>query len=103
MAGYEKKDYIDAVKCLQSQPALNNSRPASWTRFDEFQAHHIEVAFQIHFVVRVPCALSIVSCTYGIRKGQFLPWHRQFLKVYETALREECGYNGTHPLVFILQ
>jgi len=47
----EKKSYIDAVKCLQSSPAQNTSRPASWTRFDEFQATHIDMSYDIHFVV----------------------------------------------------
>jgi len=58
----EKKDYIDAVKCLQSRPALNTSLPASWTRFDEFQAYHIKLAYQIHFVVSDPftqCAIAV--------------------------------------------
>src|SRR6266498_1735862 len=49
----EKKCYIDAVKCLQSRPAHSTSRPASWTRFDEFQATHIELTVKIHFVVSV--------------------------------------------------
>src|SRR6266581_7255129 len=47
----EKKCYIEAIKCLQSRPAHNDSRPASWTRFDEFQGTHIELAFNIHYVV----------------------------------------------------
>jgi len=75
----EKNCYIEAIKCLQSRPAQNTSRPASWTRFDEFQATHIESALDIHFV------------------GQFLPWHRLFMKSYETALRNECGYQGAQP------
>lgn len=75
----EKKSYLDAVQCLQTKPAHNTSRPASWTRFDEFQAHHIEIAAEVHYV------------------GEFLPWHRQFVKLYETALREECGFDGSQP------
>jgi len=53
----EKKSYIDAVRCLQSQPARNTSRPASYTRFDEFQAHHLEIAYDIHFVVSISLRL----------------------------------------------
>jgi len=75
----EKKCYIDAVKCLQSRPAHNTSRPESWTRFDEFQATHIESALGVHYL------------------GQFLPWHRLFLRSYEHALRKECGYQGAQP------
>jgi len=35
-------------------------------------------------------------------KGQFLPWHRWFLTLFEKALREECSYTGGHPFVLIL-
>lgn len=29
--------------------------------------------------------------------GQFLPWHRAYVKAFETALQEKCGYTGTQP------
>ena len=45
----------------------------------------------------VHCISTLASC-----KAQFLPWHRQYVKVYETALREECGYHGAHPSVSVL-
>lgn len=32
-------------------------------------------------------------------QGQFLPWHRALGFLYETALREECGYKGPFPYV----
>lgn len=47
----EKKCYINAVKCMQTLPARNTSRPQSWTRFDEFQSTHIGLAPNIHYVV----------------------------------------------------
>jgi len=75
----EKKCYIDAVKCLQTRRAQNASTPDSWTRFDEFHSTHIGLSLKVHYV------------------GQFLPWHRLFLKTYETALRKECGYTGAQP------
>ncbi|TFK33798.1 hypothetical protein BDQ12DRAFT_637106 [Crucibulum laeve] len=74
----KKSDYIEAVKCLQSKPATTSFQGVR-TRFDDFQALHINLAEVIHAV------------------GQFLGWHRQFLFVYEKALREECGYQGTQP------
>ena len=49
----EKKGYIDAVKCLQSLPAQNPVIPAAKTRFDEFHAHHIKIAEQVHYVVSI--------------------------------------------------
>ncbi|TFK33809.1 hypothetical protein BDQ12DRAFT_765863 [Crucibulum laeve] len=76
----KKSDYIEAVKCLQSKPATTSFQGVR-TRFDDFQALHINLAEVIHAV------------------GQFLGWHRQFLFVYEKALREECGYQGAQSYV----
>jgi tyrosinase len=93
----EKKSYTDAVRCLQTQPARNTSQPASWTRFDEFQAHHIQIATQVHYVVSTTYFSSFRGVFSSMRQGEFLPWHRQYVKVYETALREDCGYDGAQP------
>lgn len=73
-----KAEYIAAVKCTQSLPARSGFEAAQ-TRFDDFQAVHIHVADEIHIV------------------GHFLPWHRRFIKIHETTLREECGYRGAIP------
>ncbi|KAF8954699.1 hypothetical protein BDZ97DRAFT_1927844 [Flammula alnicola] len=75
----EKADYITAVKCLQAHPAINPVFKAAKTRFDEFQAYHIQQADKVHVT------------------GQFLPWHRHFVKRYELALRDECGYKAATP------
>ncbi|KAF8155716.1 tyrosinase [Crassisporium funariophilum] len=76
----EKGEYIGAVKCMQQRPAHDIIyENAVRTRFDEFQATHMVIADRVH------------------QTGQFLPWHRNFLYIYEKALREECGYKGAHP------
>ncbi|PPQ83625.1 hypothetical protein CVT25_006310 [Psilocybe cyanescens] len=75
----EKAEYIKAVKCLQDQPAVNPAYPEAETRFDEFQAHYMKQADTVHNL------------------GQFLPWHRHFIRTYEKALRNECGYEGATP------
>ncbi|KAF9553969.1 tyrosinase [Agrocybe pediades] len=67
----EKGEYIDAVKCLQSKAPYNATIKAAKSRFDEFQSFHITIADDVHFV------------------GQFLPWHRLFVRNYEKALRDE--------------
>ncbi|PPQ83615.1 hypothetical protein CVT25_006300 [Psilocybe cyanescens] len=79
LSNLEKADYIKAVKCLQSHPARDPAMPEAKTRFDEFQAYHIVLADKIHNL------------------GQFLPWHRHYIRSYEKGLRNECGYNGTFP------
>ncbi|KAM0333771.1 hypothetical protein ACHAPQ_005285 [Fusarium lateritium] len=77
----ERKDYISAVKCLQSLPPKT---PESFsngakTRFDDYVAVHLNQTQTIHYT------------------GNFLSWHRYFTWVYEEALRNECGYKGTQP------
>ena len=42
MSSSEKADYIAAVKCLQLLPSQDTTVPAAKSRFDEFQAYHIE-------------------------------------------------------------
>lgn len=78
----QKKAYVDAVKCIQSKPALTPSSvaPGAKTRFDDFVATHINQTLSIHYT------------------GNFLSWHRYFTWLYEEALREECGYTGTQPV-----
>ncbi|KAJ6532764.1 tyrosinase [Mycena vulgaris] len=74
----QKAQYIGAVKCLQRLPATGLI-PAARTRFDDFQAAHINLTDEIHLV------------------GQFLPWHRRFLNVFEETLKSECGFKGAVP------
>ncbi|KAF9054157.1 hypothetical protein BJ165DRAFT_1337324 [Panaeolus papilionaceus] len=75
----EKANYISAVKCLQSTPVKSPELPQVRSMFDQFQAVHVVVAESVHVA------------------GQFLPWHRYFLQLYEKNLREECSYKGVMP------
>ncbi|KAJ7636904.1 tyrosinase [Roridomyces roridus] len=74
----QQLDFIGAVRCLQSSPAKGLIQAAR-TRFDDFQALHINLTDEIHLV------------------GQFLPWHRRFLNVFEATLRTECAFAGSLP------
>ncbi|KAM7201578.1 tyrosinase [Naviculisporaceae sp. PSN 640] len=81
----QKKDYIDAVKCILSKPSLNSGEPFNTTatgvvsRYDDLVYTHIQQTGDIHFV------------------GHFLPWHRLFTATYERMLRDECNYKGAQP------
>ncbi|GAP88742.1 putative tyrosinase central domain protein [Rosellinia necatrix] len=77
----ERKDYIDAVKCLREKPAVTEASFSSGARnrIDDFAACHVNQTLFVHF------------------SGWFLPWHRYFVWQYETALRDECGYTGAQP------
>ncbi|KAJ2921487.1 hypothetical protein H1R20_g15607, partial [Candolleomyces eurysporus] len=71
----DRVDYTRAVRCLQQIPS-SSVRQGVKTRFDEFQACHIDLTNQVHQV------------------GHFLAWHRHFLTLYAKAMRDECGYQG---------
>ncbi|KAJ5856971.1 hypothetical protein N7455_007865 [Penicillium solitum] len=77
----ERIDYIDAVLCMQEKPQQLSRKeyPGVQNRFDDFVATHINYTLNVHL------------------SGLFLPWHRHFLWLWETALRDECGYSGHLP------
>ena len=53
--------------------------PGARSRYDDFEATHIINTKLIHGT------------------GLFFAWHRWFVQLFETALREECGYSGYQP------
>ncbi|KLU90559.1 hypothetical protein MAPG_10411 [Magnaporthiopsis poae ATCC 64411] len=77
----ERRRYIAAVQCLLNTPSrLDPKRyPGAKSRYDDFVAVHINQSLTIHGT------------------GNFLSWHRYYTFAYETALRNECHYNGTQP------
>jgi tyrosinase len=81
MSATDRIAYTDAVKCLHSLPPKSSPAdvPGARSRFDDFVAAHIEQAYNIHF------------------GGNLFVWHRAYTWYFETALREECGYQGTQP------
>lgn len=76
----EKKEYIKAVRCLQTLPSKSGpSVPGARSRYDDFVAVHMDGS----------------GANYTIHNtGNFLTWHRYFLWAYEEALRNECSYSG---------
>ncbi|PQE29394.1 hypothetical protein CJF32_00003136 [Rutstroemia sp. NJR-2017a WRK4] len=81
MSPRSRKEYIKAVKCLQSLPPRSSKQdvPGARSRFDDFSSQHIILTPYVHF------------------SGLFFHFHRYLLYIYEKALREECGYSGTQP------
>lgn len=76
----DKQRYISAVQCLQTKaPQLASRYAASKSRFDDFQASHVDLTPNIHW------------------NAPFLPWHRYFIHLYERELRTTCGYTGAQP------
>ncbi|KAJ7069537.1 Di-copper centre-containing protein [Mycena amicta] len=89
----ERADWIGAVKCLANLPHDPNLAPtvnrsisnivpvnASGSYYDDFvYMHMVNLNTRIHFT------------------GLFLPWHRWYVAVYESALKTKCGFKGTSP------
>ncbi|KAF2645366.1 Di-copper centre-containing protein [Massarina eburnea CBS 473.64] len=77
----QRKEYLQAVKCIHSLPnkVCNERVPGARSRADDFTAAHINQTNFIH------------------NSGLLLPWHRQFVWSYEKTLREECRYTGYLP------
>ncbi|KAJ0413387.1 tyrosinase central domain protein [Aspergillus carlsbadensis] len=77
----ERQNYIDAVWCLRGLPSAlpNEQYPGVRDRLDDFVATHINYTTVIH------------------KNGALLPWHRHYIHLWETALRDECGYQSSVP------
>ncbi|KAI2087553.1 hypothetical protein LOZ36_002691 [Ophidiomyces ophidiicola] len=77
----ERLDYINAVHCMRERPPIlpPEQYPGVKHRMDDFAATHINYTLNIHL------------------SGIFFGWHRQFVWLWEKALREECGYKGYQP------
>ena len=81
MSRSARREYISAVKCLAGLPSQMDpaKAPGARSRYDDFQAAHI------------------LQTTFVHGTGSFFAWHRHLVWLYETALREECGYSGYQP------
>ncbi|KAF3049044.1 hypothetical protein E8E11_008917 [Didymella keratinophila] len=77
----EKLNYIDAVKCIHTKPALTDAgiSAGAKSRFDDFVVTHVIQTYWVHGT------------------ANFLAWHRYYIYAYEQLLRNECGYKGYLP------
>lgn len=71
----DKTSFVGAIKCLIDLPP-SGAFSGAGNRYEDLVAVHIQMAPTIHSV------------------AQFLPWHRYYLAVFESLLREECAYAG---------
>ncbi|CAI6238330.1 unnamed protein product [Periconia digitata] len=77
----ERLAFVGAVKCLMDKPSQipQGEAPGALNRYDDFIATHINYTHVIH------------------SNGIFLSWHRHYLHLFEKALQDECGYQGSLP------
>lgn len=74
----DQKSYMKAVKCLYNKPDYGISNISN-TMYDAFTYIHENAWFRFH-----ACA-------------PFAPWHRWFVWLRETTMRDMCGYTGPFP------
>ncbi|KAM0812088.1 hypothetical protein AB5N19_14405 [Seiridium cardinale] len=72
----ERENYVAAVKCLTTKPSKLG---LATSLYEDFPWIHARLNLYVHFV------------------ASFLPWHRWFVHLYESALRDECDYVGPMP------
>ncbi|KAF1837597.1 Di-copper centre-containing protein [Decorospora gaudefroyi] len=77
----ERRNYIEAIQCIHSKPALTPAAVASGakSRYDDFVVTHVLQTYSVHGT------------------ANFLTWHRYYIWAYEQLLRDECGYKGYLP------
>lgn len=64
----------------------------------DFVYMHMDLNVLVRIRCLVPTHLKDSSVIGKIHfTGLFLPWHRWYVAVYETALKERCGYEGSSP------
>ncbi|KAF7533314.1 hypothetical protein G7054_g7197 [Neopestalotiopsis clavispora] len=73
----DKLAFVGAVKCLMdASPSGAFASSGSTSRYEDLVAVHNLMTDSIHMV------------------AQFLPWHRYYVHVFESLLRDECAYAG---------
>ncbi|KAF8495783.1 Di-copper centre-containing protein [Russula emetica] len=88
----QKAEWIGAINCLSKlphDPALTPSVDPSVSLippvnksssyFDDIVYIHMDLNTRIHFT------------------GQFFPWHRWYVHVFEESLKNKCNYTGVSP------
>ena len=65
LSASQKEQYINAVKCMQSLPAKSIFDGVK-TRFDDFQALHINMTLSIHYVV---CGVACIRLMANENEG----------------------------------
>ncbi|KAJ6004732.1 tyrosinase [Penicillium herquei] len=79
----QQKNFLDSVECLINSPA-QSGLTATTSRFSDLQALH-----------RAKTNTAVGDVIHDV--GQFLPWHRYYMHIYETLLRDECGLTAPMP------
>lgn len=90
-----KKRYTDSVLCLKTKPSQLG---LTTSRYDDFPYIHTHLdrssTYRPFSNTKRLQNLTLESLVHSV--AIFLPWHRLFVHVYESSLRD-CGYTGPMP------
>jgi len=71
----DRRAFVNSIRCLYSRPSRGGF-PGSQNRWEDLVSVHQQLTPQIH--------MSPI----------FLPYHRYYLAIFESLIRDECGYRG---------
>ncbi|KAI4869846.1 Di-copper centre-containing protein [Hypoxylon rubiginosum] len=74
----DKKAFVNGIKCLMDKPSDGNFQ-GSQSRYEDLVSVHQQLTPDIH------------------QRAVFLPWHRYYVWVFESLMREECGFDRAFP------
>ena len=71
----DRRAFVNAIRCLYTRPSRGGF-PGSGNRYEDLVSVHQQLTPQIHM------------------RPTFLPYHRYYVAVFESLIRDECGYRG---------
>ncbi|OTA98085.1 hypothetical protein M426DRAFT_326266 [Hypoxylon sp. CI-4A] len=74
----DKTTFVNAIKCLMNKPSSGNFQ-GSQSRYEDIVSVHQQLTPNIH------------------QRAVFLPWHRYYVSIFESIMREECGFDRAFP------
>ncbi|KAI1086110.1 Di-copper centre-containing protein [Rostrohypoxylon terebratum] len=74
----DRKAFVNAVKCLMDKPS-SGAFPGAQNRYEDLVTVHQQLTPLIH------------------QRAVFLVWHRYYVFVFESLMREECGFDRAFP------
>lgn len=74
----DRKAFVNGIKCLMDKPS-NGGFQGSQSRYEDIVSVHQQMTPTIH------------------QRAVFLPWHRYYVSVFESLMREECGFDRAFP------
>ncbi|KAH9904268.1 Di-copper centre-containing protein [Xylariomycetidae sp. FL2044] len=74
----DRQAFVAAIRCLMDAPSANTF-PGSTNRYEDLVSVHQQMTGSIHML------------------AQFLPWHRYYVSVFESLLRDECAFDRPMP------